>query len=212
MSSDANTIEAKIESLTAEKAEAQAALTKAREAKQEVERDLQTYGAKMDGAQRAKAAANLEELRQVIKKLRRKIDALTGKIKAQEQLLELALQVEAADERANAAQAQAAVEAAAEVEHAAAAEVELDSGKREGHNRALRDAQRRRAARQREAADLAAQAAGLAEQVVSRAASIDEEPDEDRPEPEPEYRPRRGLGLGGLGLALALGALLLSRK
>jgi chromosome segregation ATPase len=212
MSSDANTIEAKIESLTAEKAEAQAALTKAREAKQEVERDLQTYGAKMDGAQRAKAAANLEELRQVIKKLRRKIDALTGKIKAQEQLLELALQVEAADERANAAQAQAAVEAAAEVEHAAAAEVEPDSGKREGHNRALRDAQRRRAARQREAADLAAQAAGLAEQVVSRAASIDEEPDEDRPEPEPEYRPRRGLGLGGLGLALALGALLLSRK
>lgn len=208
MSSDANTIEAKIESLTAEKAEAQAALTKAREAKQEVERDLQTYGAKMDGAQRAQAAANLEELRQTIKRLRRKIDNLTGKIKAQEQLLELALQVEAADKRANAAQAQAAVEAAAEVEHAAAAEVELDSGKREGHNRALRDAQRRRAARQREAAELAAQAAGLAEQVITRADALDNEPDKDQP----EYRPRRGLGLGGLGLAFALGAFLLSRK
>ena len=148
MSSDATTIKAKIESLTAEKAKAQAALTKAREVKQEVEGDLRNYGATMDANQRTAAAANVEELRQTIKKLRRKIETLTGKI-----------------------------------------------------------------ARQREAADLAAQAASLAEQVVTRAAAIDEEPDEDQPEPEPENaRPRRGMGLGGLGLALALGALLLSRR
>jgi len=213
MSDDVQTIKAKIESLTAEKAEAQAALNKARKAKQEVESDLQTYGAKMDVGQRTTAAANLEELRQTIKKLRRKIENVTAKIKAQQELLALALQVEAADARANAAQEQAAAEAAAEVEHAAAAEVEPDSGKRAGHNRDLRDAQRRRAARQREAADLAAQAASLAEQVVTRAAAIDEEPDEDQPEPEPENaRPRRGIGLGGLALFLGLGALLLSRR
>ncbi len=211
MSSDVDSIKAKINSLTAEKVEAQADLATARKAKQEVESDLRTYGAKMDGAQRNKAAANLEELRQTIKRLRRKIDTLTAKIKAQEELLELALQVQTAEARATAAQEAAAVEAAAEVEHAEAAAEEPDSGKREGHNRALRDAQRRRAARQREAAQLAAKAADLAEQVVGRAADIDDQPEQETPELE-QPQPRRRMGLG-LGLALALGAgLLLSSR
>jgi chromosome segregation ATPase len=121
----------------------------------------------MGAAAKVDLAQTIRDAAKSIKKARDKIDKIDDKIKAQQTLLDLARQLDAAEAKAATAQEQAQAAAAEEVEHAQAAEQEPDDVKQKGHRKALRDAQRRRSAREREAADLTAKVADLADAVIN---------------------------------------------